>query len=280
MKQELGGQAVIEGVLMRSPKRYAIAVRLPNKKIKVKKTNYKALTKRHKILNIPLVRGCISLFEMMVIGMKALTWSADQQEEHQEKMPAWQMGLSILFAVGATILLFILLPLWLTKFITTSKGFFFNLVDGFLRVLIFIIYILAISYMKDIRRVFQYHGAEHMAIHCLEHKKKLTPQNVRKFTTLHPRCGTSFIIYVLVISILIFSLIISPSWWVKFAARILLIPVIAGISYEVLKFSAKYNQHPLCKVFIYPGLLIQKITTKRPSKSQIEVAIASLKAVL
>ena len=280
MKQEIGGQALIEGVLMRSPDKYAMAVRLPNKKIKVKKKNYKSLIKKHKILNLPFIRGIIMLFEMLVLGMKALTWSADQQEDHDEKITTWQLTLSILFAFTVTIVLFILFPLWVTKLVVSSKGFLFNVIDGIVRVIIFIGYILVISLMKDIQRVFQYHGAEHMAIHCLEAKKKLTPNNVKKFTTLHPRCGTSFIIFVLVVSIIVFSLVISESWWVKFAARIILLPVIAGISYELLKISAKYHKNPFWKILIYPGLFIQKITTKKPTKSQIEVAIASLKAVL
>jgi len=280
MKQEIGGQALIEGVLMRSPDKYAMAVRLPNKKIKVKKKNYKSLIKKHKILNLPFTRGVIMLFEMLVLGMKALTWSADQQEDHDEKITTWQLTLSILFALAVTIALFILFPLWLTKLVVSSKGFLFNVIDGIIRVIIFIGYILVISLMKDIQRVFQYHGAEHMAIHCLEAKKNLPPNNVKKFTTLHPRCGTSFIIFVLVVSIIVFSLVISESWWVKFAARIILLPVIAGISYELLKISAKYHENPFWKILIYPGLFIQKITTKKPTKSQIEVAIASLKAVL
>jgi len=280
MAHQLGGQAVIEGVLMRSPLKYAVAVRLPNKKIKIKKKRYKSLSKRYKILGWPVIRGCIVLFEMMAIGMKALIWSADQQEEDGEKITTWQLGLSVAFALILTIVLFIILPLWLTKFLTTSKTFLFNVIDGLLRVIIFIGYIIGISFMKDIGRVFQYHGAEHMAIHCYEAKKKLIPNNVKKFTTLHPRCGTSFIIFVLIVSIVIFSLITDPRWFVKLLSRIILIPVIAGISYEILKISAKYNKNPIWKIFIYPGLLIQKITTKKPSKDQIEVAIASLKSVL
>ena len=280
MQPEIGGQAVIEGVLMRSPKKYAIAVRLPNKKIKVKKKRYIGLTKRYKILALPFVRGCISLFEMLILGMKALTWSANEQEEEHEKITTMQLTLSMLFAIAVTIVLFIALPLWLTKFLTTSKGFVFNLIDGIIRVVIFIIYILLISMMDDIKRVFQYHGAEHMTIHCLEAKKALTPKNVKKFTTLHPRCGTSFIIFVLVVAIIVFSFVTDPRWWVKLLSRIILIPVIAGISYEILKLSAKFKSNPICRILIYPGLMIQKITTKKPTKDQIEVAIASLKAVL
>ena len=275
--QTIGGQAVIEGVLMLSKKKIAVSVRKEDGHIETKVEERHPLATKFK--DIIFFRGIISLIEMLYIGTKALMWSTDQSLDEEEKLTTWQMTLTLLISFGIGIALFIILPLYLAKLVS-DQHVIFNLVDGVLRVIIFIGYLLLISMMKDIQRVFQYHGAEHMAVHCYEAKKPLTTKNVRSFTTLHPRCGTAFLIIVLILSIILFSFIWSDNWFLKFAFRILLIPLIASVSYEILKFSAKHQHTILFKLLITPGLWFQKITTKKPDDKQIEVAIVSLKAVL
>lgn len=271
-EKHIGGQAVIEGVMMRSEKRLAVAVRLNNGKVKVK---LQRLRKLKKPFRLPFIRGIFSLIEMLVMGIKTLTWSAQQQLGKEEKLSAFELLLTVLLSFGFAILFFIIAPFFLTK-IFFDKGVLFNLVDGVFRIAIFLIYIAAVSSMKDVRRIFQYHGAEHKVVNCYEANKALTVKNIKKFSTLHPRCGTAFILIVLVLSILVFSLV-KGSWQIRLISRILLIPVIAGISYEILKLSAKYKNNALMKAIIYPGLLLQKITTRQPNKRMIEVAVAALK---
>jgi uncharacterized protein YqhQ len=278
--KKVGGQAVIEGVMMKSPSRIAIAVRKPDGKVSVKKKRHTSWTKKYRILGIPVVRGFVELLEMLVIGIKALTYSANEVSDDNEKLGKWEIAITFILATLFTIILFIALPLFIAKHVTQGTGFWFDLIDGLLRLLIFLIYVYVISRLKDMKRVFQYHGAEHSAVHCYEHGRKLTPENAIKFTTLHPRCGTSFLVIVVAISIVVFSFIADPRWVVKFFSRILLIPVIAGLSYEVLKISAKYEKNPVAEIIIKPGLWVQKLTTRRPTRKQLEVAIAALKAVL
>jgi len=281
MVEAYGGQAVIEGVMMRNKSHYAIAVRKPNGKIHVKKEKIKSATHKYSFLKWPFIRGVVALFEMTIIGIKALMWSANQQaEEEDEKLSKKELVLSFVLALGFSIFMFVALPLLLTKLITTNEGLVFNLIDGLFRLGLFLGYIFAISFMKDIRTVFEYHGAEHKTVYCYEHKLKLTPKNADKFSTLHPRCGTSFIVIVIGISIVVFSLIQDPRWWVLFLSRILFLPVIAGIGFEVLKFSAKYTDNFLVKLMIAPGLAVQRITTRPPNKKQLEVAIAAINALL
>jgi uncharacterized protein YqhQ len=272
----VGGQAVIEGVMMRCNDKINTSVRKGKKIISKKNT----LKKKNKFLKIFFIRGIINMYEMLKIGMETLTWSADQQAEKNEKISRLEIIFSLILSVLFAILIFIVAPFYLTKLISKNQGILFNIVDGIIRVLIFIIYILSISLMKDIKRVFQYHGAEHKVVHCYESGKKLTYENVKKFTTLHSRCGSSFLIIVLVISIIVFSFIVSPKWYYKLVFRILLIPIIIGISYEVLKLADKFKDNFFFNILNKPGLWIQKITTKEPDKQQIEVAIHSLKKVL
>jgi len=237
---------------------------------------------------------------MMVIGMRSIMWSAEQQisTKEEEKISKSEMTFTILFSIAIAISLFVALPYFLTLIVGFKEEIqplFFNLVDGVIRIGIFLLYIYAISLMKDVKILFQYHGAEHMSIHCYEKGKKLIVDNVKKFSTLHPRCGTAFIIIVLVVSILVFSILtpiilylfpglvdmhVVPRKIVLFLIRIALLPLIAGISYELLKFSAKFEHNPIMKVFIFPGLLMQKITTKKPNENQIEVAIVAVKKIL
>ncbi|MBT7903792.1 DUF1385 domain-containing protein [Candidatus Woesearchaeota archaeon] len=278
-KTYVGGQAVIEGVMMKNKNRVAVAVRNPKGKIEVKKLPYKPKWSKPKFAKLPIFRGFLNLVDTMVLGMKALNYSANASLEEDEKLTKKEIiGTSffaILFAVG----IFIVLPLYITK-IFVDKGFLFNLVDGVFRILIFLIYILLISLMSDVKRVFQYHGAEHKTVNCYEFGKKLTIENVSKCSLAHRRCGTTFIIIVLVISILVFSLILWENTLVKILGRIILIPIIAGVSYELLRLGARYEKNILLNILIVPGLWIQKLTTREPDKKQLAVAIKSLQAVL
>jgi uncharacterized protein YqhQ len=276
----VGGQAVIEGVLMKNDEKVAIAVRKPDNKITVKKERWKSVSKKVKFLGWPFFRGTVNLIEMLVMGIKALNYSANESmDEEEEKISKTEFAITTLIAVAVAVGLFILLPLYLTK-ITRTEGIVFNLIDGLIRVALFVLYIIAISFMKDVRRLFEYHGAEHKTVNCYEAGKKLTPANVKRYTTLHRRCGTTFLLIVLVISILIFSLIVTDSFWIKFLGRILLLPVIAGIGYELLKLGARFPKNFLLNLLVWPGLALQKMTTKEPDKKQIEVAIAAFKAVV
>ena len=271
----VGGQAVIEGVMMRNKERFAVAVRLPNGKIKVKREKSSSFPK---IFNVFFVRGAVGLGYALVDGVKALVWSSNQQLGKEEKLTrkeiAITMGVSFFFAI----LLFVALPFFSARFIH-QEGIWFNALDGAFRLILFMGYLGIVSMMKDMKRLFQYHGAEHKTIYCYEAGQKLTVENVKKYSRFHPRCGTSFLFLVLLLSILIFSFI-SGVWWVKFLGRIVLLPVIGGIGYELIKLSNNYSKYTLVKVLIAPGLWLQRITTKEPSDAQVEVGIESLKAVV
>jgi len=294
-KLNIGGQAVMEGVMIRSPKWNVVAVR-KKKKIVFKKDKIKQ--RKSRFYKLPIVRGFYNLIDMMVIGTKSLMWSADQQLAKEEKISKKEIILSLLFAFAFGIGLFVILPYFATNFIgffEETQPLFFNLIDGAIRIGVFFLYILVISLMKDIKVLFQYHGAEHMAIHCYEKAKKLDVKNIRKFSTLHPRCGTAFIMIVLVASILIFSIITPiilslfpqllsmhtfPRRVILILIRISLLPIIAGTSYEFLKFSAKHEKHSIMRFLVWPGLLMQKVTTKKPNVKQIEVARAAVRKIL
>jgi uncharacterized protein YqhQ len=273
---DIGGQAVIEGVMMKNKLKLAVAVRLPNDEIKVKKTQLKPL---HKLLKLPFIRGTTTLFYIMIIGMKALVWSANQALGEEEELGFWELvgtlGLSLLFGL----VFFVGVPFGAT-WLTGLEGIGFNIIEGIIRVALFVGYVFAISYMKDIRRMFQYHGAEHMAANCYEFGHELTVENVRKYSPIHPRCGTSFIMLVLIVSIVLFTFITSEAWTVKLLSRIVLIPVVAGISYELLRLGGMFRKSLFMRILIAPGKWVQKITTQKPDDKMIEVAIASLKAVL
>ncbi len=273
---DVGGQAVIEGVMMRNKETYAVAVRLPDGKIKVKKEKANNFPK---IFNFFFVRGVIGLFYMLYDGVRALIWSGNQslgtEEEQMTKKEIFgTIALSFVFAIA----FFVGLPFFSAKLLK-FQGFLFDIVDGLIRIILFLGYLTAISFMQDVKTLFRYHGAEHKSIACYEAKQELTVENVKKFSRFHPRCGTSFIFIVLVLSIIIFSLVSGP-WWIKLVGRILLLPVIAGIGYELIKLSGRYSKNSLVKILIAPGLWLQRLTTKEPNDQQIEVGIASLKAVL
>ncbi|UFS72449.1 DUF1385 domain-containing protein [Geomonas sp. RF6] len=286
-KINIGGQAVLEGVMMRAPRSLAIAVRRPDGDISVKSEVVVPLSERFPVVKLPIVRGAVALFSSLVTGIKALNFSANEalaEGEKKEEISSWAMGGTMAGAFGFGILLFFIFPLYLTKLLVPvigSSNLMFNLVDGAIRVAVFLLYIIGISRMSDIQRVFQYHGAEHKCIFTFEAGEDLVVENVRKYSCLHPRCGTSFLLIVMLVSILIFSLI--PKLWpfyMKGGVRVLLLPIIAGVSYEVLKWTAKHDGHPLVKLAIAPGLALQRLTTREPDDSQIEVAIRSMNEAL
>jgi uncharacterized protein YqhQ len=281
---DIGGQAVIEGVMMRAGNFYTVAVRSPEKNIVCKKENIRELPG---FLKWPLVRGVVALFQALSIGVKALMYSAEASGQEEEKPTSFSLFLTIFLAFAIGIGLFLLLPLYGTKLLgilyvpINDSSLMFNVVDGLLRVMVFLIYILSISMSGEIKRVFQYHGAEHKVVHAFEAGDELTPENADKYSTLHPRCGTSFLIMVMLLSILIFSLIPKDwSFFEKFLSRFVLMPLIAGLSYEFIKFSSKRLNSPIVRLMAMPGLWLQKITTGIPSLDQIEVAIKALKEVL
>jgi len=285
----VGGQAVIEGVMMKGAEDIAIAVRKPDGEIVVKKEKLKS--NRKKISRIPIIRGMFTFVDSMVLGVNALLYSAefvDVEEEEKkkaskldeflEKNIIWiSVVISIVFSVG----LFILLPTVLVGIFKAyiDNTLILNGIEGIVRIAIFLGYILAISGMKDIRRVFEYHGAEHKSIFCYEHGEELTVENVRKYGRLHPRCGTSFLFIVMIVSILLFSLFSWSGVLMRLLIRILLIPIVAGISYEIIKWAGKSESKLSCIVSA-PGMWLQKLTTREPDDKQIEVAVEALKNVL
>lgn len=283
----VGGQAVIEGVMMRSPTYYATAVRTPQGNIVIQKNRFVGLTHRFKFLNVPIVRGAINLVETMIIGIKSLSYSATQAMEEEDRKPEkseFRNSLSIfgsvLFAFGAGFLLFFLIPLWLTELTGIEDGIAFNLIDGVIRLAIFLAYIIGIAQWSEMRRIFQYHGAEHKTIYVFEDGKDLTVGNARPYTTLHPRCGTSFLLVVMLVSIFVFATLGKPDTWSDRLLRFAMIPVIGGISFEFIKLSAKAQFAKYLKFAIWPGLTLQRVTTKEPSDDMLEVAIAALDACL
>lgn len=281
-KPNVGGQAVIEGVMMRGKTHVAVAVRQPDGEISVDVRPVNSISDRYPILKKPFLRGVVSLVESLVMGMKALAYSAQVSGDEDEKLDSKEMALTIAVSAGLAILLFIVIPTWSMRFLTgiTQDHMALNLAEGVLRMAIFLAYIAAISSMNDIQRVFQYHGAEHKTIYTYEAGLPLKVENVRSFSTLHPRCGTNFLMIVMLISMFIFTFLGWPSLWERIASRIILMPVIAGVSYELIRYAGAHTDNPLVRIAITPGLLLQKLTTRQPDDSQIEVAIASLKAVV
>ena len=283
-----GGQAVIEGVLMRVPGSYATAVRNPKGEVIFQKFKFQSLTEKYKLLKLPIVRGVIHLYESLKIGYGSLQWSAeiyDAEEAQVNPIIEWIMTfLSIGFAVS----LFLIIPISASEFFLekNSNPFYFNVISGIFRIMIFLIYLLLISLMNDVKRLFQYHGAEHKTIYNFESGKKLSIENAKPFTTLHPRCGTSFVFILLMIGIVSFGVldtIILNLGIVKefnIINRVLfhlpLVPVVAGIGYEFLKLTAKYRNNIIFKTFAAPGLWLQLITTKEPDDDQLEIAILAL----
>lgn len=292
----IGGQAIIEGVMMRGPKTYAVAVRKPDGEIIVEKYPVNSMTNKSKILKLYILRGIISFFESIVIGMKALMFSADffDIDEEPTKFDKWieaKLGentkaftiyFSVIVALCLSVGLFIVLPTFISGAIFLNEGnqrIWFNLTEGIVRLALFIGYIVLISKMKDIQRVFEYHGAEHKTIHCYEAEEELTVDNVRKYPRLHPRCGTSFLLIVMVMSILVFSVFSAQTAWIAVMQRLILLPLVAGISYEIIKFAGRSENKLIC-MLNKPGMWFQNFTTREPDDKQIFVAIEALKNVI
>ncbi|KGP76465.1 membrane protein [Desulfosporosinus sp. Tol-M] len=281
---QYGGQAVIEGVMMRGPRESAIAVRLPNGEIEVSHLQLNTWVKKP-IFKLPIIRGFAALVDSLIVGTRALTFSANRsigEEEGGEELGFWEMALTIGFAFGLGLLLFVGLPTGVAHLLQgkVTGVVWQNLLEGAIRLIVFFLYIVIISRLKDIQRVFQYHGAEHKAIFNHESGKELTVENARLFPRLHPRCGTSFLLIVVVVSIFVFAFMgLHPLWW-RLLSRMLLMPLVAGIAYEILKFSSRNLESPWLRWLIVPGLLLQKLTTREPDGAQLEVALAALKGVL
>lgn len=280
-KLMVGGQAVIEGVMMRGPELTATAVRDPSGKIQVEVKPVHSISERFPILKKPFIRGTVSLIESLVIGMKSLSYSAKMAGEEDEQLTDKEMAGTIVFALVLASILFIAIPTGAAKLfhVITADPVFLNLMEGFLRLIIFLAYIWGISRMKDIRRVFQYHGAEHKTIHCYEAGLPLTVVNVQQFSRLHPRCGTNFLLIVMLVSIFVFAFLGWPSLAERIASRILLLPVVAGISYEIIRLAGR-SDNKIIQTAIKPGLWLQYLTTRPPADDMVEVAIESVKAVL
>ena len=286
-KPSIGGQAVIEGVMMRGSEFLATAVRRPSGEIVYKKT--KLIGKNNEFLKKPFIRGVLMLFESLVIGVKELTFSANQSGEEEEKLSDKEAVMTTIFSLGLGIGIFIVLPSVLGNFLFSDNRMYANLFEAFLRLITFIGYIWAISFSKEVGRVFEYHGAEHKSIYAYENDMELTPENAKKFTTLHPRCGTSFLFIVMFIAIIVFSVIdyvlpiptnLFSKFLLKVVVRIVLMPVIASLAYELQKYSSCHLNNPLIKLISLPGLALQKITTREPDLDELEVAIVAIKASL
>jgi uncharacterized protein YqhQ len=277
----MGGQAVMEGVMMRGPASWAVAVRTPEGEIEV--VTHEAPTWAQRWAKIPIVRGVMGLGESMALGFKALSWSAERQIPEEERISSKAMGVTMGIALALFTAIFILIPAFVNKGIADAfgvEGFWFHLLEGGIRLAIFLGYLLLIGSIKDIKRVFQYHGAEHKAIAAYENDVEVTAESAQRFSTQHVRCGTNFLLTVMAVTIVVYSFVGRPSLPWLIASRIILIPVVAGLAYEVIRFAARHMDWAWVRVLMKPGLALQRLTTREPSLDQVEVAVASLRAVL
>ena len=296
-KSRVGGQAIIEGVMMRSKQKISWAVRRPDGETVVERFPFVSLANRYKILSLPVIRGCINLYESLKVGYNALTRSAQiaageavpEPPKRRESKDKYAFLASFLVALAVSLGIFMYLPMLISQVFLKNSAIEFNILAGAIRITLFILYLVLISLWKDIRRVFEYHGAEHKAIFTFEDGKELTLENMRPYSTHHPRCGTSFLLLVALICIFLFSVIDSlvtvliapyPNVMMRFFVHIALVPVVAGLSYEVLRLSDRFQQIPLVRFLILPGLWLQNITTKEPDDSQLQVAASALRASL
>ncbi len=280
-RYQYGGQAVIEGVMMRGRDSAAIAVRRPDGDISVKMRDIEN-SKRPSVLKAPFIRGVVMLIESLVIGMESLMYSANESSEEEEQLSGGEVVLSLVMAFGLFVLLFIVVPNVIVAFMQKHipSVVLVNLLEGILRIAIFLVYIVVISKLEDIQRVFAYHGAEHKTIAAWEAGEELTVDNARKHSTLHPRCGTNFLLIVMVLAVFVYSLLGKQALGERIVSRLVLLPVLAGLSYEVLKLAGRPNPSPFMRLLSAPGLALQNLTTREPDDSMLEVAIASLTAVI
>jgi uncharacterized protein YqhQ len=283
----IGGQAVLEGVMMRGVSSWAVAVRNPEGQVELTSEPLVPWAKRHRLWRVPVIRGVVALGESLKIGFRALGISANAQleedeEGNREEIGGWVWGLTIVLSLALAIGLFFVVPVSLTNIFKEQLGsaFLFWLVEGILRTAIFLGYLVAISRLPDLRRVFEYHGAEHKTISCYEAEDELVPARAKLYSRLHPRCGTSFLLIVMVVAIFVFAPLGLPAWHWLIASRILGIPLIAGISYEVIKWAGKNRRKRWVRAVMWPGLMLQNLTTREPDEEQLAVAIAALEKVL
>jgi len=285
-KLRVGGQSVVNGVMMRSENFYSIALRNQSKEIDVELFPVKSIIKKYPVAKLPLIRGAVALIENLILGFKALVYSVDQMSiaegREEVKISGFQMTISIVIALILAIGIFFILPTYLGKFIYKfiSNVFLYNLIEGLIRFAILLLYVILVSLLKDIRILFEYHGAEHKTIHAYEEGDELTYENANKYSTLHMRCGTAFLMIVVAISIIIFSLLGRQSLIQRIIYRIILIPLIIGLSYEFIRLAGKFPESKILKILFLPGLLFQKLTTRNPSEEQLEVAIVALDEIL
>jgi uncharacterized protein YqhQ len=280
----MGGQAVIEGVMMKSAHFIVTSVRKTNGEIVSRVEPFRSVTKRVKALGVPVVRGAVMLFEQLYHGIRSLTYSAEVaaagegeiKEDRTWKSSAWA-ALTVVVALAAGLALFFYLPLVVAGKMGLTGSIAFNIADGVVRLVIFFAYLAVLNLWKDMRRVFEYHGAEHKSIHAFEHGESLAVENVKKYTTRHPRCGTSFLLIVMVVSIIVFIFTGKPDTIRERLARLLVVPLIAGISYEITRLAGRHRNGAVMKVITAPGLALQRFTTREPSAEQIEVALEALK---
>jgi uncharacterized protein YqhQ len=290
-KISVGGQAVIEGVMMRSPKLVSTAVRRPDGDISVRTTPYVSVSKKHKVLGLPIIRGAVVLIETLALGVSSLAYSAeealredgdDEKDEANPREAITKVGLAFTMIIALILgfALFFYLPLFVADLTGLKSGLWFNVVDGVVRLAIFVLYVSVIGLWGEMQKLYQYHGAEHKSIHAFEAGEELTPENAAKYTTLHPRCGTSFLLMVVLVSLIVFIAMGRPQSWAERGLRFLAVPVIAGAAFELTKLSGKYARTAVGAALIAPGLWLQRITTKEPTRAQLEVALKALNEVL
>jgi uncharacterized protein YqhQ len=287
MANPIGGQAVLEGVMMRGPSNWSVAVRTPKGEIEQVSSSINSVMQRHRFFRLPVIRGVIALGESLAIGFRALAisanYAAQEEDEHGEvktELTRGQLVVAFAIAIGFAIALFKVTPALIVNWLPIETTGWFVVIEGVIRVALFIAYICLISLLPDLRRVFQYHGAEHKAINAYEAGEELEPQRVQSFSLIHPRCGTAFLLWVMVIAIFVFAFLGQPKWYWLIASRILLLPVIAGIAYELIRFAGKHSGNRILMTLLAPGLWLQRLTTREPTLDQIEVSIRALREVL
>jgi uncharacterized protein YqhQ len=287
MTQNVGGQAVLEGVMMRGPRNWAVAVRKPDGEIAQVARSIDPLMARHWTLRLPVVRGVVALGESLAIGFRALSVSANyaaQEEEQGDEEPAeigrWALAFAFLVAIGFALMIFKVGPALLADLLPISSGGWFVIVEGVIRVTVFVLYLTVLSFIPSLRRVFQYHAAEHKAINAYEAGEELTPENAQRHSLIHPRCGTAFLLWVMVVSVFVYALLGRPPWYWLITSRIVLLPVIAGIAYELIRYAGKHADNRILMTLLAPGLWLQRLTTREPTLDQLEVSIKALKEVL
>jgi uncharacterized protein YqhQ len=283
----IGGQAVLEGVMMRGPRNWAVAVRKPDGEIAHVAKGIDPLAARHWALRLPIVRGVVALGESLAIGFRALSVSANyaaQEEAEGDEEPAeigrWALAFAFLVAIGFAVMIFKVGPALITDTLPISNGSWFVVVEGLIRVTVFVLYLTILSLIPSLRRVFQYHAAEHKAINAYEAGEQLTPEVTQRYSLIHPRCGTAFLLWVMVVSVFVYALLGRPVWYWLIISRIVLLPVIAGIAYELIRFAGKHSDSRVLMTLLAPGLWLQRLTTREPTLDQLEVSIRALREVL